>query len=148
MPSKNTDSTSGLSAADRVRQALTDQPQTVAQLAEITGLGRSTVGKQLTALERDLKAMRTAGEQQDGGPRPADSWTKYTSGRLRPGGLDPLVRDYVATQDQPVGPVAVARALNRSSGAVANCMERLAKTGDLKLVEDKPRRYQTTNKNA
>jgi DNA-binding IclR family transcriptional regulator len=141
MTTQTTDTTKTLGAADRVHQALTTEPQTTAQIAEITGLSRSTVGKQLTALERDLKAVRHPGQQEGGGPRVADGWTKYTSGRLRPGGLDPLVLDYVNEQDQPVGPVAVARALGRSTGAVANCMNRLAKAGQLRLVNDKPRRY-------
>ena len=35
-----------------------------------------------------------------------------------------------------------AQILGRSSGAVANCMTRRAKAGDLKQVSDKPRRYE------
>lgn len=139
-----TTTTTQSSAADRVLQALTTKGQTTAELAEATGLGRSTVGKYLTALERDNKATRTRGEQNSG-TRERDRWTTATTDRLRPGALNPLVLAYVRDQEQPVGPVAVARALGRSSGAVANCMDRLAKARDLKLVDDKPRRYKAMN---
>ena len=142
MSAKTTDKPDAtISAADRILQALETKPdQTTNEIAEATGLGRSTVGKQLATLNSDHKVTRTPGERE-GGRRTPDRWSKTTTDRLRPGQLDPLVLDYVTNQKDPVGPVAVANALGRSSGAIANCMNRLAKTGDLKRVEDKPRRY-------
>jgi hypothetical protein len=84
---------------------------------------------------------RTASER-DGGRGAPDRWSNATIDRLRPGQLDNLVINHVRSLDEPVGPVAVARALGRSSGAVANCMTRRAKVGDLKQVSDRPRRYE------
>jgi hypothetical protein len=43
----------------------------------------------------------------------------------------------------PHGPAAVAKAIKRSSGAVANCMKRLAEKDQLRQVSDKPVRYDT-----
>lgn len=130
-----------VSAAGRILEALDAKPdQTTNEIADATGLSRSTVGKQLAALKRDNKVTSTPGKRE-GGHRNPDRWSKATTDRLRPGQLDPLVLDYVTKQKDPIGPVAVAKALGRSSGAVANCMDRLAKARDLKRVEDKPRRY-------
>jgi hypothetical protein len=63
--------------------------------------------------------------------------------RLKAFGLDPLVLAYVEehTDSGPHGPAAVAKAIERSSGAVANCMKRLAEKDKLRLVSDKPLRY-------
>jgi predicted ArsR family transcriptional regulator len=128
--------------AQRVVEALTEKPgSTAAELAQATGLGRATISKLLATLERDGTATRTPGER-DGRRRTPDGWSKTTTtDRLRPGQLDDLVMAYVRTLDDPAGPVSVARALGRSSGAVANCLARRAKAGDLKQVGDKPRRY-------
>ena len=143
MPSKNTNKVNGAkeTAAARLLAALAAKPEsTVAEIAAATGLGRSTIGKQLTELERTGQAARTTGGH-DGGRRVPDRWSSATTERLRPGQLDGLVLDYVRTATEPVGPVTVARALGRSNGAVANCLARRAKAGDLKQVNDKPRRY-------
>jgi hypothetical protein len=63
--------------------------------------------------------------------------------RLKAFGLDPLVIAYVEehTDKAPHGPAAVAQAIERSSGAVANCMKRLAEKDQLRQVSDKPLRY-------
>jgi predicted ArsR family transcriptional regulator len=130
--------------------ALSDNPQSnAADLAVITGLGRSTVSKQLAALEKASAVKRTPGAR-DRGRRLPDRWSLpdvqatpgAAGGRLRPGQLDALVLDHMQTVAEPVGPVSVARALGRSTGAVANCMARLTKTRQLRLVDDRPRRYQ------
>jgi predicted ArsR family transcriptional regulator len=131
--------------ADRsILEALTEKPgSTATEIAQAIDLSRSTVGKQLAALERDGMVTRTAGAR-DGGRRGPDRWSKATIDRLRPGQLDDLVMNHVRSLDEPVGPVAVARALGRSSGAVANCLNRRAKAGDLKQVTDQPRRYEVS----
>ncbi len=41
----------------------------------------------------------------------------------------------------PHGPGQIAKALQRSSGAVGNCLERLTNDKRVKRVVDKPRRY-------
>jgi hypothetical protein len=63
--------------------------------------------------------------------------------RLKAFGLDPLVIAYVEenADTAPHGPAAVAKAIERSSGAVANCMRRLAEKDQLRQVSDKPVRY-------
>jgi hypothetical protein len=62
--------------------------------------------------------------------------------RLKAGGLEPIVLDYLKKNaDTPHGPAAVAKAIDRSSGAVANCLKRLAAGKQAKQVSDKPLRY-------
>jgi hypothetical protein len=63
--------------------------------------------------------------------------------RLKAFGLDPLVLAYVDehSDSAPHGPAAVAKAIERSSGAVANYMKRLAEKDQLRQVSDKPVRY-------
>lgn len=43
------------------------------------------------------------------------------------------------------GPTAIGRALGRSSGAVANALERLVTAGWAVRTNDRPRRYRTTD---
>ena len=125
---------------------------TGAEIAAATGLGRSTVGKALAALERDGTVRRHPGGR-DGRRRLPDRWSightdkrsdpaRPRAQRLRPGQLDALVLDYVDSQGtDAVGATAVAKALGRSAGAVGNCLSRLAAAGRLRQVSDKPRRY-------
>jgi hypothetical protein len=63
--------------------------------------------------------------------------------RLRPGQLEGLVITYLKenTATGPHGPTGIARALERSSGAVGNCLVRLVKAKRVRQVTDKPRRY-------
>ena len=44
-------------------------------------------------------------------------------------------------EEGPHSPTEIAKALQRSSGAVGNCLERLTKDKKVKRVVDKPRRY-------
>ncbi len=73
----------------------------------------------------------------------AASAGKPESGKLKPGGLDPLVLGYLKDNagSGPHGPTQVAKALERSSGAVGNCLARLTNEKKVKLVTEKPRRY-------
>lgn len=139
-----TTKTTPTTTADTVLAAVTAHPgKTAAQLADITGLGRSTVTKQLAALERDGHATRTPGNR-DGGRRASDHWSPAGQPeRLRPGQLDHLVLTYLADHpDQaPHSATTVARGLNRSPGAVANCLARLTAAGQLRQTSKKPRRY-------
>ncbi|MBS1893761.1 MAG: hypothetical protein JST59_20870 [Actinobacteria bacterium] len=65
--------------------------------------------------------------------------------RLRPGELDGLViADMRGREDSlPLGATAIAKGIERSSGAVGNCLERLAKADDspVRRVQAKPRTY-------
>jgi nitric oxide reductase NorQ protein len=61
----------------------------------------------------------------------------------RPGQLDGLVLDYMRKQatKEPLGPTAVAKGLGRSSGAVGNCLKRLAAAGHVRQAGEHPLRY-------
>jgi DNA-binding Lrp family transcriptional regulator len=156
-----------------ILEVLKVEPQaTVAQIAVSAAVGRSTAGKMLAQLESDGQVRRTeggrdgnrrlpdlwslAGEQpaaNDTGTKPASSAAKATDGaagtgepdggKLKPGGLEPLVLGYLEkhADSGPHGPTVIAKALQRSSGAVGNCLERLTEAKKVKLVVDKPRRY-------
>lgn len=62
---------------------------------------------------------------------------------LKPGQLDGLVLTYLKENagSGPHGPTTVAKALDRSSGAVGNCLVRLTKVKQVRQDSDKPRRY-------
>jgi hypothetical protein len=82
-----------------------------------------------------------AGAKAPGGgkPKAAGKATK----RLRPGELDGLVLSYMCKneKDLPVTPGTIAKAIGRSSGAVGNCLERLAKAKKARLAKKAPRAY-------
>jgi predicted ArsR family transcriptional regulator len=134
-------------AAAKLREALALNPaSTAAQLAEISGLNRATINKQLTALKHAGHATTTEGSRNGRRGRPATRWSltgQTERPRLRPGELDGLVLTYLRGLDAPIGPTAVGKALDRSAGAVANCMARLAKAGQLKQTSDRPCRYES-----
>jgi hypothetical protein len=73
--------------------------------------------------------------------RPAKA--KPKGGRLGPGELDGLVLAYMRRRkdDGPLTASAVAKGVDRSSGAVANCLVRLAKAKQVRLARRKPRSY-------
>ena len=132
---------------------------TNAEIATATGLGRSTVGKTLAALERAGMARRSPGGRE-GGRRLPDRWSigssddrspaEKSAGRLRPGQLDGLVLDFLNAQveDAAVGSTAVAKALGRSAGAVGNCLTRLAAAGQVRQASEKPRRYSAVQRSS
>jgi DNA-binding transcriptional ArsR family regulator len=115
---------------------------TGAEIATSTGLGRSTVGKALAALERSGMVRRHPGGRDGRRPLP-DRWSVGPTAerdapaceapsRLRPGQLDGLVLDYISSQgDVAVGATGVAKALGRSAGAVGNCLALLAAGGQV-----------------
>lgn len=139
------------STEQTVMDALASQPDVTAnEIAAAAKASRSTVGKTLARLERARKVRRAPGGRE-GRRRLPDRWSlvakpepsraRSTGGRLRPGELDNLVLDYLHKHGGPLGPTAVARGLGRSSGAVANCLARLAAAGRLREVSAHPRRY-------
>lgn len=70
--------------------------------------------------------------------------------RLRPGELDGLVLSYMCKneKDLPVTPGTIAKAIGRSSGAVGNCLKRLAKAKKARLAKKAPRAYDLKGVNA
>lgn len=135
---------------EAVLAALDDQPDaTTAELSAVTGLGRSTVGKALVALEHARRVRRTRGGRERGRRRP-DRWTTRPAGdkepradgRLRRGVLRALVaehlRQHAEVEHTPTG---VAKALGRSAGAVSNALDRLAADGAVEQTSITPRRF-------
>lgn len=144
-------SSSKPSTDQMVMDALASQPDATAnEIAAGANVGRSTVGKALAQLEHARKVRRTPGGRE-GRRRLPDRWSlvakpkvsraRGTGGRLRPGELDKLVLDYMHRHGGPLGPTAIARGLKRSSGAVGNCLARLAAAGRVRQVNERPRRY-------
>jgi MarR family len=140
-------------AEQTVISVLDDHPDTTAaEIATTGGLGRSTVSKILTRLESAGKVKRNTGGR-DGARRLPDRWSlagsrphrnRQASGdRLGPGQLDGLVLDYMRKHatDEPLGPTAVAKGLGRSSGAVGNCLKRLAAADQVNQAREHPLRY-------
>jgi hypothetical protein len=179
--------TSTTPSAEAILGALTTQPlATVAELAQAAGIGKSTAGKLLAALEAQGRAVRRPGGRT-GGRRAPDRWSRAagpaedaptasattadipapptpaestaseqraqpaagtdptdaaTSARLRPGALRGLVLAHLTEQPgQELTPTAVAKALGRSAGAVANALATLAATGEVVQASGPPRRY-------
>jgi len=63
--------------------------------------------------------------------------------RLRPGELDGLVIAHMREHedDGPLTASAIGKGIGRSSGAVANCLARLAKDKQVRQTKRKPRAY-------
>jgi DNA-binding MarR family transcriptional regulator len=137
-----------------VRALVSGSELTGPEIATVTGLSRSTVGRALVALERRGMVRRQPGGR-DGRRRLPDRWSAgQTAGtspstsathRLRPGQLDRRVLDYINSQGAAVGATVVAKALGRSGGAVGNRLTRLAAAGRVRKVSDKPLRYTNTS---
>ncbi len=63
--------------------------------------------------------------------------------RLRPGELDGLVLAYMRKHEKewPLTASAIGKGIERSSGAVANCLVRLRKAKKVRQAKRKPRAY-------
>jgi hypothetical protein len=63
--------------------------------------------------------------------------------RLRPGELDGRVLAYMSKHrdDGPLTASAIGKGIGRSSGAIANCLVRLAKEKKVRLAKKRPRAY-------
>jgi predicted transcriptional regulator len=68
--------------------------------------------------------------------------TAAKSKRLRPGELDGLVLAYLGEHENgPLTATAIGKGIQRSAGAVANCLARLAKDGRVRQAKKRPRTY-------
>lgn len=68
--------------------------------------------------------------------------TAAKSKRLRPGELDGLVLAYLGEHENgPLTATAIGKGIERSAGAVANCLARLAKDGRVRQAKKRPRTY-------
>ena len=63
--------------------------------------------------------------------------------RLRPGELDGLVLSYLAAHkgDGPLTATAIGKGIERSVGAVSNCLDRLARDKKVRQAKKRPRAY-------
>jgi hypothetical protein len=63
--------------------------------------------------------------------------------RLRPGELDGLVLSHMCKHEGelPLTASAIGKGIEKSSGAVANCLARLAKAKKVRLAKKTPRAY-------
>jgi spore coat polysaccharide biosynthesis protein SpsF (cytidylyltransferase family) len=63
--------------------------------------------------------------------------------RLRPGELDKLVLAYMRKHqgDGPLTASAIGKGIERSSGAVANCLRRLVRAKKVRQAKRRPRGY-------
>jgi len=63
--------------------------------------------------------------------------------RLRPGELDGQVLAYMRKHkaDGPLTASAIGKGINRSAGAIANCLARLAKDRKVHQAKKRPRAY-------
>ena len=93
----------------------------------------------------------------DGGSRPADRWSITTDNqpaddqptddragkpqRLAPGALRGVVEAYLRDNSGEFSPNAIGMALDRSSGAVHNALEKLVESGYAVRTSDKPKKY-------
>jgi nitric oxide reductase NorQ protein len=95
---------------------------------------------------------RTATPTRTRTPRTAAKKTTRThqpSGKLLPGQLQTLVLDHVQRHpDQDWSPGQVAKALDRSTGAVGNALETFVNRGLLTRTSTSPRRYQAVKATA
>lgn len=141
-----------------ILKALAANPEaTAAEVSVAASVGRSTASKVLARLASTREVRRTEGGR-DGARRLPDRFVlaaaepaaktakpkpKATGEHLKPGQLDGLVLAYLKknADSGPHGPTAVARALERSSGAVGNCLVRLTKAKQVRQDNEKPRRY-------
>jgi len=195
----NSDGGTGRPAGSRQRlmTALAGRPagSTVTDLARITGLGHSTVGKALAAAETDAQVTRIPGGR-DGARRGPDIWTLPTTpsdavavadkpdsateparpttadtttpaprasaattagnttaavsaadaaagatGRLRKGQLADLTLAWLRGHPGAHTASAIGKATARSSGAIANALEKMATAGTVTQVADHPRTF-------
>ncbi len=124
---------------------------TAAELAEQTGVGRSTASKVLAALAGEGLVTRAVGGR-DGQRRLPDRWSLRvvadgdagTGGtdRLGKGGLQQLILHYLKNRPgDEFSSTAIARALGRSTGATGNALIRLAADGSVTQTNIAPRRY-------
>ncbi len=69
--------------------------------------------------------------------------SRAKTNRLRPGELDGLVLSYLAEHkdDGPLTATAISKGIERSAGAVSNCLARLAKEKRVHQAKRKPRAY-------
>jgi len=134
---------------------------TVDEICAALKIGRTSARKYLAGLTVDKKVHREPGGR-DGRRKLPDIFSlpgrkrrgksanarprRSSNGRLSPGELDKHVLAYMRRHKKsaPHTPSAVAKAIERSAGAVANCLGRLEQAKEVRLAKPKPRQYELT----
>ncbi|MGQ0573845.1 MAG: hypothetical protein ACT4RN_06525 [Pseudonocardia sp.] len=134
---------STLPPADTTITTTTTGEPTSPASSEATTPGETTTPQETTVpLQDETGHMGTADTHPDTGtPGPART-NSSGSVRLGSGALHGMVEDFLREHpDGEHGPVAVAKAVGRSSGAVANALERMVSSGWAVRTSNKPKRY-------
>lgn len=100
--------------------------------------------------EGGSKAKAAKAPKSSAKPSAAKRQNKEGHKRLRPGELDGLVLSYMHQHEDelPLSPTKIGQGIGRSSGAVGNCLERLAKEKKARLAKKAPRAYDLKGVNA
>jgi FaeA-like protein len=131
---------------------------TVDDIAAAVKIGLTSARKYLAGLTTEGKVSRESGgrdgrrrlpdvyslpQKKRGGKTKAAS-TESKNGRLGPGELDKHVLVYMRKHkdEGPHTASAIGKAIERSSGAVANCLVRLEKQEKVRLATPRPRTYE------
>jgi hypothetical protein len=90
-----------------------------------------------------MTEKKSTAAKKPSGKRGKRASTKSKGGRLGSGQLDKLVLDYMRKHkdDSPHTASAIGKGIERSSGAVANCLGRQVKAKKVRLAKQKPRQY-------
>jgi hypothetical protein len=90
-----------------------------------------------------MSEKKTVDQRRGSKPKKAAS-PGSKNARLGPGELDKLVLGQMRRHkgDAPQTASAIGKVIERSSGAVANCLARLEKRGKVRLAKSKPRSYE------
>jgi FaeA-like protein len=133
---------------------------TVDEVAAAVEIGRTSARKYLAGLTQDGTLAREPGgregrrklpdrfsvsaEKPAGKGSTKTASTKPKNGRLGPGELDKHVLAYMRKykKEAPHTASAIGKGIERSSGAVANCLVRLEKRKEVRLARQKPRAYE------
>lgn len=132
---------------------------TVDEVAAAVKISRTSARKYLAGLTVDKRVVREPGgregrrklpdvffppERERGGKPKKAASAGPKNGRLGPGELDKLVLGHMRKHkgDAPHTASAIGKAIERSSGAVANCLVRLEKKEKVRLAKSKPREYE------
>jgi DNA-binding IclR family transcriptional regulator len=104
--------------------------------------------KDATSTATATKSTTTAAKKTGDAKRNADASkpappTAEKADRLKPGELDGLVLKALDEADGPLSATQLAKLLDRSSGAIANCLTRLTAAKQAKQASDKPRKYKS-----
>lgn len=102
--------------------------------------------KKSAAKKGKAPAARKRGAKAAKAPKPASPNRPTSNGavqRLRPGELDGLVLGYMREHkaELPLSSGRIAKGINRSAGAVGNCLERLVKAEKARRANKAPREY-------